>query len=434
MTRREEELYFADFFKNAEERAKQENIRIGIAENSTGRILKNAFIGLVTGKTPKREKPRAEPWLPEYDNLILSFWTPKEIKKFVSNGFTKEQLVQHTKNYLLDNAWEMDHWKDKPKKEYQEEVRRNPAYYFLEIVHFKDSKRGIPLEEWGYPDLKNQKIDREELLGIKAAHRPADALEQAVQNEFKKEKSAPVQGYTVDGMLLDSVSGKQALNVLGQNDYAVDFASLTFNDSALLPQERKLLLNQNFSIESNALSVIKASCRIKQHQNGAEPTPQMDMETYIAADIVCKADILASQLVYAEEMRQKNPKLLAEFKAEGHTDLCDKFEESFAKTNDLNSARSAVVDSYLEKEMPLKEAKRLDYIRNRKTPIGLRKESHTSKELLGKICMGFDGKPYYSGSKATNNKFDIGGPQKNDSVMNSTSYNAFLSVLKAKGR
>jgi len=435
MTRRDEDLYFSRFFRDAEEHKRKEDIKIGIAENDTLRQVFGAVTKLVTGKDNKI-KTEPMPWLPEYDNLILSFWTPKELKAFASSGFTKEQLVRHTKNYLVENAWEMDHWKSKTKEEYQEEIRHDPAYHLVEIVYFKDSKRGIPLEEWGYTDLieaKKQKINREELLGIKAA-RPTDATEQAVLNEFKQEKTAPVQGYTVDGMLLDSVSGRRALNVLGRNDYAVDFAPMTFVDSMLFPKERKLTLNQNFSGEVNALSVIKASCRIKHRRDGAEPTPQMNMDTYIAANAVCQADILASQLVYAEEMRNKNPEILRAFKAEGNKDLCEKFEETLTKTKNLDTARSAVVDSYLEKTLPMTESKRLEIIQNWKKTMGAHTESRSSKELFGKTCKDFDGKSYYNGGKATDEPLKVRATNGKDALLKTDgSYKAFMAVLKSKG-
>ena len=234
-------------------------------------------------------------------------------------------------------------------------------------------------------------------------------------------------------MLLDSVIGKQALNILGQNDYAVDFAPMSSSDSVLVPHERRLTLNQNFSSEINALSVIKAACRIKQRQDGAEPTPQMDMDTYIASNVVCKADILTSQMIYAEEMRNKNPKILDAFKADGNKDLCDKFEASFAETNNLNTARSVAVDGYLDKTMPLTEAKRMNILQNWTGLTGPVVKSFSSKELLGNTCVGFDGKGYYNGKKATNEKFNVRGTPNNTS-MSDGSYRSFLSILKAKSR
>ncbi|MBR4126896.1 MAG: hypothetical protein IKR09_04930 [Alphaproteobacteria bacterium] len=436
MTRKEEEIYFSEFFKRVGERERVENIRIGIAENSTGRVLKNAFIGLVTGKTPEREKPRAEPWLPEYDDVMLSFWTPKETKAFREKGFTKSQLVKHTKNYIADNAWKMEHWKTQTKEEYMKEFNRNPTLYSMEIVHFKDSKRGIPLTEWGYPDLKNTKINREELLGITPSRLKADnELEQAVRNGFKKEAATSAQKHTVDGMLLDSVIGKQALNVLGQNGYSVDFAPLRACDSAVNPTEKKLTLNSILSDEANALSVISVACRMKQQKNNATPAPQMDMDTYLASTVVCKADVLASQLVFAEEMRQKNPKILSAFKMQGNADLCDKFEASFAESDSLNSARSAAIDGYLEKSMPMKEANRLKLLQDWKAANCNRTESLSSKEMLEKTCKGFDGASYYNGSKAAKDKFNVRSDNKVTDISPVGSYNAFIATLKAsKGR
>ena len=430
MSRYHEELWFSEFFKNAEERKRKERI----ARNAEDGTLKVAFgkVSLLVTGIDRKNKSSPEPWLPEYDNLILSFWTPKELKDFVAEGFNKEQLVRHTKKYLIENAWKMDHWKRLSKEEYTEEVRRDPAYHLLEIVHFKDSKRGIPLTEWGYSDLNDKKINREELLGIKAP-RPSDEMEQSVKREFEKKNGIPVQGYTVDVMLYDSVMGKQSLNILGWSDYAVDFAPLGLDDSALVPAERRLTLNQNFSNESNALSVVKVACRLKHKKHGAEPTSQMDLDTYMAAHVACNADILSSQLVYAQEMRHKNPKILETFRENGNEKMCDKFEESFAKSKDLNKARSEAIDHYLEKTLPLTEARRANMVRNWSYGVGSRDKSLTAKEVLGNACKGFDGKTYYNGKNATNDKLDV---RKRLTLPESQNrdYTAFLSVLKARGR
>ena len=430
MTREQEELYFSEFFKNAEEHHKKERIKNNGFEENTLKVAFGAVSLLVTG-IDRKKKTTPVPWLPEYDNLILSFWTPKELKNFVAEGFNKEQLVQHTKKYLIENAWSMDHWKNKSKEEYTDEIRKDPAYHLLEIVHFKDSKRGIPLEEWGYSDLKSNKIDREELMGIKAA-RPSDEMEQSVKREFEKKDGVPVQGYTVDVMLYNSVMGKQCLNILGWSDYAVDFAPLGLNDSALVPAERKLTLNQNFSEEANALSVIKGACRLKHKKHGAEPTSQMDLDSYMAAHVACNADILSSQLVYAQEMRHKNPKILETFKENGNEGLCDKFEESFAKSKDLNKARSAAIDHYLEKMLPLSNARRANMVRNWSHGPGSHDKPLTSKEVLGNACKGFDGQTYYNGKNATNEKLKVRNTLSPQSQ--NRDYSAFLSVLKARGR
>lgn len=441
MTRKEEEIYFSEFFKRVGERERQENIRIGIAENSTGRVLKNAFLGLVTGKTPEREKPKAEVWLPEYDDVMLSFWTPKEMKAFREQGFSKAQLVKHTKNYIAENAWKMEHWKTQTKEEYMKEFNRNPTLYSMEIVHFKDSKRGIPLTEWGYPDVQEKKINRDKLIEenkMMTAPSVSNELEQAVKNSFKRQEKATAREYTVETMLLDSVIGKQALNVLGQSNYSVDFAPWVVGESKLDPIARKLTLNSNHSDEANALAVVGAACQMKQQKTGATPSPRMNMDTYIAATVVSKADVLASQLVFAEEMQQKNPKVLETFKADGNKDLCTKFEDSFLALNNLNSARSAAIDGYLDKTMPMSEAKRLKALQAWYGASCPKTEALTSKELLGKVCKGFDGKPYYNGEKATDAKFDVRGESKNAPIQESAkdkSYNSFLSILKnAKSR
>lgn len=185
MTRAEEEIYFSDFFKLAEMREQVEKKKINHEQNSTANYLKNLVVEAVTGKEPARPKPKGEPWLPEYDDVVTSFWTPKELKNLKSKGLNDEQVANYTKRYIRDNAWDMEHWKTTNKEEYMKEFDRNPTLYTMEIVHFKDSKRGIPLSEWGYPDVKSEyKAAEKSLAENKTPSQPKDVKSAVAEKSF----------------------------------------------------------------------------------------------------------------------------------------------------------------------------------------------------------------------------------------------------------
>lgn len=193
MKKSEEDLYFADFFSLAERREQVEKKKIDREQSSTANQLKNLLVEAVTGKEPKRPQPKGEPWLPEYDDVVVSFWTPKELKDLKAKGLNDEQLAGYTKRYIRDNAWNMEKWKTGSKEEYMKQFDRNPTLYTMEIVHLKDSKRGIPLSEWGYPDVKSEFKAAEKSL---AKEKPVANKEEPVVNKEVPAAKAEKPAYT----------------------------------------------------------------------------------------------------------------------------------------------------------------------------------------------------------------------------------------------
>ena len=186
-----------------------------------------------------------------------------------------------------------------------------------------------------------------------------------------KVKSSPVNA--VRKTLEESKTGENALNLLKENGYSIELQSFEKRPCAVNVKTKRVLLDQDVSPEEGALFVVEAA-RTAKHEKDGLNTP----ETWK----ICQADILTEQLVFAEEMRQNNPKIIKIFNNEGYgRDLLSKsYEETMAKTNDTNAARSAAVDCFWHGGEPEK----------------------FSAEAVGKICTDADGKCYYVGSKTDN--------------------------------
>ena len=145
------------------------------------------------------------------------------------------------------------------------------------------------------------------------------------------------------------------------------------------------------------------------------------------ADGKCKdgADALTAQVCFAVEMKQKNPKILEIFKANGNTPVCEAYEQAMAETNNLNAARSAAVDCYLDAAMP---------------------DNKPSVEKIAAICKTSNGKSYYAEPVASPVKTDTNIFEepafntafkrgKKQSLYDEASFNtAFAAKAKRQGR
>ena len=172
-------------------------------------------------------------------------------------------------------------------------------------------------------------------------------------------------------MMQDSRIGKQSLDELNKNGYAVKYDASGMISGSVSPESKTVFLNSNATKEAGALSLIDAACFVKQEKDFAGDSPE--------AKAIRKADSLSAQIIFAEEMSQKNPKILETFKANGNEPVYNAFKKVMAETNNMNVARSAAIDCYL-------------------STAGLNSKPWPS--TVSRICKGFDGQRYYVESNA----------------------------------
>lgn len=208
-------------------------------------------------------------------------------------------------------------------------------------------------------------------------------------------------------MLDESNVGQQSLNVLDKDGYLIDFDNKTDVASRVDPENKRIFLNPSLSKETNALSLVHAARTVWQIENAARPNVNMTVNTYLAAAEVCKADALATQMLFATQMQAKDPKIYAEFKKNGNYELCAQFEQS----GKANLDRPALIDRYLaETKSPMKikcTMQALNEINSKmagvykdKNAAGLFSQDKTFKEIINAACKDYDGKTYYQGENA----------------------------------
>ena len=276
-----------------------------------------------------RKEPEPEPWRPVYDDMVLSYLTPKEIKQYEEAGETKKDMVDRAKGMIFDQAWndrkryeEIQNEADllEKKEAFRKKFEKDPVYHTLSIVAYKEKLRseysGKP-EAWEYPDVLAQKAE-----------------------EKRNEHLMPVKY-----LMMSSPTGRRSWELLKLGNYSVDFDTLSDNAVCNIDQENKAVtLNLSASKEACALSLVRSARLLQRDVYSADRSVEI-MKTR-------EADAVSAQLAFAEEMQRKSPRILETFKQDGNESLCGVYDRTFAKTKDSNAARSAVVDSCLSKTLP----------------------------------------------------------------------------------
>lgn len=211
-------------------------------------------------------------------------------------------------------------------------------------------------------------------------------------------------------VLQGCMTGKRSLAVLNESGYTINFDLLGFAASSINPEKKTITLNQLQSEESHALSLVSAACVLKQDKNGAGTSPETMS--------IRKADALTTQMIFANEMILKNPKIMETFKANGNEALCDAYERAYIEKHRQsaaveifssmgyleNIARSTAVDRYLTAAMP---------------------NNKPSYEMINNVCRDFKGYHYYSDKNRMKDKIN---------VYTEKSFNTVLAAKAKQGR
>ena len=245
-------------------------------------------------------------------------------------------------------------------------------------------------------------------------------------------------------MLSETTVGKQSLEALTKNGYLIDFEKQEcvnlFNEksfcaSRIDPESKRVFLNPHFSKETNALSLIHAARTVWQMENNARPNTDMTISSYLGAAKVCKADAVVTQMLYAIEMRDKDPKIFEAFKQNGNHDMCAFYEQ----TGKFD--RTAMIDHYLtDMKSPTKisqtqqicyelNAEMYALSREDEVKADLFTKEKTFKEIMNAACKDYDGTTYYQGKFAVDEPARCTIPEKASLPYADHSYDVKWGVL-----
>ena len=207
---------------------------------------------------------------------------------------------------------------------------------------------------------------------------------------------------SIQDVLKECPTGRGALIELNKSGISIKNEALGTIACAVNMDKKTILLNENASLAAGALSLVHAAAVIRQHRLGTILADASNKEVRAMR----KADALTTQLVFAEEMSQSNPKILETFIKNGNEPMYNAFKLTMAETNDVNAARSASVDCYLEAAIPDKKL---------------------WPSTISQICRGFDGTKYYVAPDEKANPVS-------DTLFNEPAFNAVFAVKAKQGR
>ena len=317
-----------------------------------------------------------EPWQPVYDDIMVSFLDIYDRRECEKKGFTREQTVEFAKKKVLDKAWQdcvcrAYHWDRDQQVDNPYENREHfdrkcaegdlPVSRMMRVVMKKcdlmsDSDGKVIYEYPGWENLQSERLgDR---LGLKF-----------------------------------SETGKQVLDIIKDNHYHLLYQK-DMESCEIDNKHKDISFSIDLEKSVKVLSLTYAAAVIKQEANGVGMSRE---------DIaIRKADALAMQVSVAEEMREKNPKILETFIAKGNGPMYETFKEK------QRAAFSACVDLFLDNVMP---------------------DNKPSAEKIAGICRTANGQSYYGDGKLPKAAEVVGN------VYNEPSFNmAFASKMKQGGR
>ena len=361
-----------------------------------------------------------ESWKPEYDEMCLSFLTPEERKNMQAKGATVKDIIGKAKDEMVTAMWtdyktnESGRIGDSDadmkarmndRDVYKKEVfEKNVVKNTFHALVFKEGLRH--LKERDYTKGRKDLNPKEKQASLAKAL--FGQVRKWVGNPSRNTKKPEVN--RLKTVLQGCTTGKRSLAVLNESGYAINFDLLGFAASSVNPEKKTITLNQLQSEEAQALSLVNAACVLKQEKNGAGTSPE--------TMAIRKADALITQMMFANEMSLKNPKIMETFRANGNEALCDAYSRAFAKEFEReaavdffvskgyleNTARSVAVDCYLTAAMP---------------------NNKPSFEMINKECRDFNGYHYYSGKNRMQEKID---------VYTEKSFNAVFAAKAKQGR
>ena len=135
----------------------------GISHKEEQKVFKDLDMKVLAFEEKQEMKPVKDTiaWRPEYNDMITTYLTPKEIKQYEGEGKTKKEIFDIAENEIVNKSWQrmrgfVRRGKDSPyndiafyKNTYYAEHRLREA---LGCLRDKDFYRHRELSEWGYPD------------------------------------------------------------------------------------------------------------------------------------------------------------------------------------------------------------------------------------------------------------------------------------------
>lgn len=227
---------------------------------------------------------------------------------------------------------------------------------------------------------------------------------------FKKQHvdNSPQRMERLKKMLSESKTGKQTLDFLDQKGAKLIFEKMDYY-GYFSPDNNLVALNPAMSDEDLAVTFVHEVRHAWQDSQMETTSPEMTPKAFLISGFEIEADACAAEVMYAHEMREKNPKIWEAHQKSPYAPMSSAFEKSLKESGDVNKARSdALLAWYGLKVKNSYEVTYVDYMSEVAKELKKQKElepqyfaeDRSSKKIVDTLGKDYDGKQFFTDHKA----------------------------------
>ncbi|MBO4519994.1 MAG: hypothetical protein J5787_02190 [Alphaproteobacteria bacterium] len=237
------------------------------------------------------------------------------------------------------------------------------------------------------------------------ANRP---LARAFKKKNQKSDQSPKRMERLKKMLSESKTGRQTLEFLKGKGSQMIFEPMDYY-GYFSPDKNLVALNPAMSDEDLAVTFVHEVRHAWQDSKMDTLSPEMTPKSFFLNGFEIEADACAAEVMYAHEMREKNPKIWEAHQKSPYAPMSTAFEKEFEKTGDLEKARMAALLTWYE--LPLKKNyadQYVDYMclvakeltKQKELEPQYFAENRTAQKIADTLGKDYDGKKFLKDAKA----------------------------------
>lgn len=240
---------------------------------------------------------------------------------------------------------------------------------------------------------------------------------------FKKQRvdQSPKRMERLKKMLSESKTGKQTLDFLKEKGSDLIFEKMDYY-GYFSPDKNLVALNPAMSDEDLAVTFVHEVRHAWQDSQMATTSPEMTPKAFLVSGFEIEADACAAEVMYAHEMREKNPKIWEAHQKSPYAPMSTAFEKTFKETGDADKARAEalltwhslkVKNHYADTYVDYMSAVAKELKKQKELEPQYFAEDRSSKLIVDTLGKDYDGKQFFTDYKAleTPERLSIGERQ-----------------------
>lgn len=226
---------------------------------------------------------------------------------------------------------------------------------------------------------------------------------------FKKQKAdqSPERLERLKKMLAESKTGQQTLEFLEQKGSKIIFEKMNYY-GYFSPDNNLVALNPAMSDEDLAVTFVHEVRHAWQDSKMETTSPEMTPKAFLVSGFAIEADACAAEVMYAHEMREKNPKIWAAHQKSVYAPMSTAFDKTFKETGDVEKARADALLTWYDLKVKSSYADTyVDYMSQIARELKKQKElepqyfaeNRSTKQIVDTLCKDYDGNQFLKDDK-----------------------------------